>query len=320
MSILSVLLFLATNEVMKIAIFLAIGIFFGTGLLAFLTYFWDLTVLEERGRIAGLIGFISLPLYFIIGFGVAETLDFLGTIMLSTVLSLTTLAVMLKIPKKSILTAKKDERGTDSEKRTVVLYTIPWVVFSLINATLAVNISFNAFQRVSSSFYLFLLILQLVAAAFGALSGGIIADFFGRRLSLALGLTLFGLSSALVGLVNNDAIFPFVYAANGLSWGILLTMYSFVVWGDLSNEKNCARMYSIGLATYYSTIGIGVLVPEQIIQFPLAISALASCMLIFLSNLPIVLAPELLSSDFREKIKLKMHMRALKRVGKKSQN
>jgi hypothetical protein len=317
-SIVTVLLFFVSNDIFRLIFIFVVGIFFGIGQLAFFTYFWNLTVSEERGRIGGLIGFVSLPFYFIVGIGVAETLDFLGTVMLSIILSLGPLVVILLRPGKAVLTAKKDERGNYSEKRTVLLYSIPWVLFSLINATLAKNISLNILQQVSSSFYLFLSVLQVMAAVFGALGGGIIADFFGRRLSLAFSLTLYGISSALAGMVNNYTMFYFVYVANGLSWGILLTLYSFVVWGDLANKENCAKMYSIGLITLYLTIGVGLL-PTQISQIPPAVSSLASCLLIFLSNIPIVLAPELLPSDFRERIKLKLHMSAVRKI-KQSQN
>jgi hypothetical protein len=57
----------------------------------------------------------------------------------------------------------------------------------------------------------------------------------------------------------------------------------------------------------------------QILQIPLVISSLGSCLLIFLSNIPIFLAPELLPSDFREKMRLKLHMSAVKKM-KQSQN
>jgi len=317
-SIIAVLLFFASNEVFRLTIIFVIGIFFSVELLAFYTYFWNLTVPEERGRIAGLIGFVSLPFYFIVVPIVAETLDFFGTVMLSIILSLGTLVVILLRPEKAVLTAKKDERGNYYEKRSVILYTIPWIVFSLNNVTLAKNISLNISQQVPSSFYLFLIILQVIGVVLGAMSGGIIADFFGRRLSLAFSLTLYGISSALTGLFTNNEILSFVYAANGLSWGILFILYSFVIWGDLANKENCAKMYSVGLVIYYSTMSVGLL--TQVSQIPLVISALASCLLIFLSNVPIVLAPELLSSDFRVRIKLKLHMNAVMKIDKKRQN
>lgn len=318
-SIAAGLLFFASNEVSRIAIIFAMVIFSGIGQLASFTYFWDLTVPEERGRVAGLIGVVSLPFYFIAVQVVAETIDFPTTVLLGTFLSIGPMLTILLRPRKAVLTAKKAERENYFEKRTVLLYSIPWIVFSLINATLARNISLSISQQVSSSFYLFLLGLQVIGVIFGAMVGGIFADFFGRRLSLALSLTLYGISSALAGLVQSNEVFSLVYVANGFSWGILLILYSFVVWGDLANKGNCARMYSIGLAPYYLAFGFGLLY-TQIFQIPLVVSALTSCLLIFLSNVPIIVAPELLPSDFRERIKLKLHMNAVRRIKKQSQN
>jgi MFS family permease len=130
---------------------------------------------------------------------------------------------------------------------------------------------------------------------------------------------LYGISSALAGISTNFALLYFVYFANGFSWGILLVMYTFVIWGDLSNKENCAKMYAIGFIVFYLTQGIGLLPLGQILQIPLVISSLGSCLLIFLSNIPIFLAPELLPSDFREKMRLKLHMSAVKKM-KQSQN
>lgn len=318
-SIVTLLLFFTSSDVFRLIFILVIAIFFSAGQLAFLTYFWDLTVPEERGRIAGLIAMVSLLFYLIVETAVVATLDFSGILMLGIILGLGTLLVTLLRPEKAVLTTKKAERGDYSEKRTVLFYLIPWVLFSLINATLAKNISFHISQQVPSSPYLFLTVLQVIAAVFGALGGGVAADFFGRRVSLAFSLTLYGTSSALVGVVNNYALFCFVYVANGLSWGILWAMYIFVIWGDLANKENFAKLYAIGLITPYLTQGIGLLPLKQIFQIPLVASSLVSCLLIFLSNIPIFLAPELLSSDFRQRIKLKLHIDAVKKI-KQSQN
>ena len=303
-SIVVVLLFFVSNYIFRLTSIFLVGVFFGIGQLAFFTYFWSLTVPEERGRIGGLFGFVFLPFYFA-SIVVAGTLDFPGTIMLSLFLSLGTLLVILVRPKKAVLTAKKEDRGNYPEKRTIFLYAIPWVTFCLINATLAKNISQYISQLIPSSFLIFLSLLQIVAAVFGALGGGIIADFFGRRIALALCVTVYGIGAAFAGLIQNYAIYYFVYAANGLGWGIILTLYSFVVWGDLANKENCGKMYSIGLITFYLATVVGLL-PTPIAQISPVESSLISCTLIFLSNVPIVLAPELLSSDFRRKNKTKI--------------
>jgi predicted MFS family arabinose efflux permease len=320
-SIVTILLLFTSNIVLRLIFSFLAGTFFSIGQLTCFTYFWSLTVSEERGRVAGLIGFFSLPFYYVVDFLMARTFDFSGTVMLSVALSLGILVVKLLRPEKEVLTAKKGERVSYPEKRIVLLYLIPWLLFSSINATLSRNISLYVLQQVPSSFYLFLTVLQAIGAFLGALGGGIIADFFGRRLSLAFSLTLYGISTALGGFVGNYELLCFMYVASGLNWGILLTLYLLVVWGDLANEESCAKRYSIGLIIFYLATGIGSILTNQISQIPLVISSLVSCLLIFLSNIPLILTPELLSSDFREKIKLRLYKNALRKIGRKlSQN
>ena len=320
-SIVTILLLFTSSMVLRLIIIFIAGVFFSIGQLVVFTYFWSLTASVERGRAAGLAGCFALPITYIVVW-MAETFDFSGRVMLGVILSLGIMVIKLLRPeKKAMLTTKKDEKGYTPEKRTILLYSVPWALFSLINATLARNISLHVKQSAPSSCYMVLVVLQLVAAVFGALGGGIIADFFGRRLSLVFSLTLYGIGSALVGLVENHEMFGFVYVANGLNWGMLLTLYSLVVWGDLANKESCAKRYSIGLMIFYLATGVGSLLTHQISQIPLIVSSLASCLLIFLSNIPLILAPELLSSDFREKIKLKLYMNVVKKIGRKpSQN
>ena len=310
----AILLFFVPIDIFRISFFLVIAAFFSIGQLAFLTYFWNLTSQEERGRVAGLSGFFSLLVYVFVYATVGQSLDFSSEVALGIALSLGPLVTILLKPWKAKLTAKKDKIGFYSEKRTVLLYLIPWLIFSLINATLAKNISFHISQQVLPSLYVFFIILQGIGTIVGALVGGVSADLFGRRVCLVFSLTLYGISSALSGIFSNYSLLYFVYVTNGLSWGILLAMYTFVVWGDLSNKVNCAKMYATGFAIFYLTQGMGLLPLEQIVQIPLVVSSLVSCLLIFLSNIPIFIAPELLPSDFRERIRLKLHMNAVKKI------
>jgi MFS family permease len=305
-----------SNTILRLAIIFIQGVFFGIGQLASLMYFWNITVSEERGRTAGFIGLFSLPIFQVISL-VAQTLAFSGAVMLIIILSLGILTVILLKPeKKALLTTKKNEKGYYVEKRTILLYTIPWVIFSLINLTLARNISINIFNRVPSYVYLLLIFLQTIAAGFGALGGGIIADFLGRRLSITFGLTIYGISSALAGFTSNYEVLYFVYVVNGLNWGILWVLYGYVVWGDLANKETCAKRFGMGLLIFYLATGFGFLFTNQISLIPLITSSLISCILIFLSNIPLILAPELLSSDFREKIRVKLYMNIIRKIKK----
>jgi len=310
----TVIISFAPTVMTKLAIYLLLAVLFGIALLAFLAFFWDLTVSEERGRVAGLVTSISLSIFPLVIF-LVYNLDFFTTAMVCIILNLGTLTIEpLKANGITMLTGKKALGGINPEKRTILLYSIPWVIFSLINATLAKSISFHIVQGLSSSSVIFLGYLEIVAGGSGAIIGGVIADFFGRRLSLTFGLTLYGISSAVSGLATGYGFLCASHIGIGLTWGILLTLYLSTIWGDLATLDTCFRRYSIGLAIFYSAAGVGALFAPQLFQISLIVASIASCLLIFLSNIPLVLAPELLRSDFREEIRLKLYVTLVKRI------
>jgi hypothetical protein len=313
-SILGVLLAAISSEVVRLAIIFAMVVIFCSVVLVLFTWFWRMTRPQERGRITGFMGFIALPFYFVTARVLIGSLEFVYTALMGSLLTLLALVVFLSAHPKML--TRQERPKIYFEKRTVLLYSVPWILFSLVNATLAADVSANVFVQVSSSFYLFLVALQVAGVVFGALVGGVIADVFGRRVTLGLGITLYGIGSALLGLLQNNTVFSVAYAINGLSWGILFMLYVFVVWGDLATERHVAKMYSIGLAAYYLALGVGILAP-RVSQAPLVVTALTSCLVIFCLNIPVILAPELLPSDFRERIKLKLYLRTVRKASKK---
>jgi hypothetical protein len=310
----TILLLFVSGELIISIIVLLVAVFFSVGQLSFLASFWKKTLSEERGRIGGLIGFVTLPIYIILSIVVADNLDLSGTVILAAALSLVPLLVALFRNKSALAVTKKE--GFYPEKRTIILFSIPWILFCLINSTLSRNISLSTMQLVSSSSFGFIFILQGAATLIGTLIGGMLADFFGRRLALSISVTLYGIGMALSGLIQNATLAYFAFFAEGLSWGIFLTLYIFVIWGDLSNSENCITVYALGLVPFYIAAAIEPF-SNLISQIPLVQSAFLGCTIIFLSNVPLALAPELQSSDFLEKIRLKMHIKAAKKIAKK---
>jgi len=318
LSIEGILLVVISSEIFRMAIIFTMIMTFSLILLSLFNWFWSMTKPEERGRVAGFAGLFTLPFYFLTAEVLLANLDFSSTALFGVLISLGVLTVLLVVPEKP-LSRLKNNAATSYERKTVVLYSIPWILFSLVNATLAFTVSQSVAEQVPPPFYMTLLGFQVAGVAFGALAGGLIADIFGRRPSLMLGLTLYGISSALLGLTQNRVAFLFSYATNGLSWGILFILYVFVVWGDLATEENVGKTYSIGLAIYYSALCVGSLFPS-LSHIPLIAVALANCLLIFLLNVPVIAAPELLHSDTSEKIRLGLHINKVKKIEKKSKN
>jgi MFS family permease len=187
-------LYFVPIDILKLVGVFIIGSFFGIGQLAFLTYFWNLTMPEERGRVAGLNGFFSLLFYIIMYVTWVPTSDLQSSVAFVIVLSLAPLSTIFLKSKKALLTSKQNKIEYYPERRTILLYLIPWLLFSLINVTLASSTSFHISQQVSASSYFLLIALQLIAAVFGTIIGGTMSDFFGRRASLIFSLTFYGIS------------------------------------------------------------------------------------------------------------------------------
>lgn len=315
-SILIFFLLLTSFDFFILGVMFCMILFVNIGLIATFSIFGEITVPEERGRIAGAIAFVVFPFYFIVNFFLGSNISFIEAILLGFFINLIPILGLLSKLHLDCLELNKKIQIRYFEKRVFALYFIPWIAFSLINSTLANNTAINIKALISDTFFESLITGQIIGVVLGALSGGIIADFLGRRFSLVFSLTFFGFCTALVGIFKNEFIYIIVYFASGLTWGFLFVLYIFVVWGDLSNSRNRLKIYSIGLISYIFSLGFG-----SILNFSLELfqSALLSVLIIFLLNLPIIFAPELLDSYVLEKIRMKQHMKKMKKLQKKNQ-
>jgi hypothetical protein len=293
-----------------------IGVFFGIAQLAAYTLFWKMTGSLNRSRIAGVIGFLGLICYFILYFISSDILDFTGNIALCILLFACTTIVGF-----FALNTVGDNSAISKavyfpERRTIILYAAPWVLFALLNVTLSKNIS-GTTSATNSSLYLVLFSSQIIGGICGALIGGYSADRAGRRQTLVSSVALYGVSITLRGFTDNTGALFFSFIGEGLTWGIFLILYIFVIWGDLCNTKNITRTYAIGLVAFYATAGIGVL--NLFSDISVVDSTLISCILIFSAIFPIVLAPELLTSEAQEKSKLKKYIETVRKVADESE-
>jgi magnesium-transporting ATPase (P-type) len=274
--------------------------------------FWNSTDTIKRARIAGLIGFGSVIFYFTTNMVSLSVLNFSENIALCLLLVLGSLigSIVFREEKNNDLIIKKIVYYP--EKRTIIFYAGPWILFSFLNVTLTNNITAITSVLSSSTMYLLLYGSQVIGGVFGALIGGYFADKVGRRSTLAFSVALYGVSMAFRGFIDNGAAFVFSFIGEGLTWGVFLTLYCFVIWGDLSNTKNTEKIYGLGLLIFYLTAGLGVF--NLFAGIPVVESTLISCIMIFLAIVPIVLAPELLTSDAQEKNRLRKYMETVRKV------
>ena len=296
-----------------------LGWLYGDLLLGFFMTFCRLTMIRERGRVAGFIGFISIHAMSLLTV-MSYSFGFVGSVVLCSLLGLCTFFTSklgtvdpTRLETKQTASFKMPHRTT----RDFLLYLMPWLIYNLVNSISGhyeISLLIDRFQ-IS---YVSTLILSDVASSIGALAGGFVADVYGRKKALGIGLTSYGISSAFIGLtfsgVENVSLVLSLLALDGFSWGIFLVLYFFVVWEDLSNINNVTFPYA-AIVSYPLIMGLAQFLTQPL-PFTLSSLALVKCVLIFSSNVFLVGAQELLYPRLRKETDILVYLEQVKTLFK----
>ena len=305
--ILILLLFLTTHLYDAYYVSSAIGFVFGIATWAFSTKFIEETVIEERGRIGGLVTSITLLVAPML---ISMTRAFYGVYVFLSLLIL--LTPLMKI---------KDKHPDTNEKALILLfrthwkefllYLLPWLILCINNTTFIQIVN----DHLVNHFYEFgpySFILQYLSAGLGALCFGVLMDWLGRKVIIIFGFTMLGLAGCLSGLIPNLPFFLFFNVVSGLAWSPLLVLFLLVVWGELAGNALSCVYLSLGLAVYHFTKGLGVLITPHL---PIGAyeAALFNTSLTLLSVLLLVYAPNLLPHDVKERMHFKLYLAQVKK-------
>lgn len=273
------------------------GIFLGLCVLAFNVYFCSQTRIEERGRVGGTIVSLSLFLSTLLSLFLVGRLS---PNLIMVFLGICTLMVcLLKPEKESLITEGKT---TYADKKNFLLYYIPWMMFSLNNATFQLIAQRQVFQ-LFTEFTTLINIMKFFGACFGALIGGFISDRVGRKPILMFGLTSLGLVSTLAGLTVTVEIFILRYLLEGFTWGLFLVLYYLFIWEELNKGRGRnLYYYSIGLSTFHLSRALGFLINPLLSEISVTTASLISTTIILVSNIPLTLANETLPKQYKSEI------------------
>ena len=294
------------------------GAFQGLLILSSFLHFSRLTMIHERGRIGGLI--VSGSLIFASAITSISLSDDPRQLMfLFIALSLLPAILMRLGLKNEELAPPIPIGGKHNLTKNFLYYLVPWTLYSFVNALPAHYITLM-FVDVFKEIYNVLIIFSYLMPCVGAIIGGVIADHYGRKISMALALSLYGIGSAFSGLillkVESILLIYLLIAINYLSWGFFFVLYFFVIWSDFVSTSG-SSLYLIGMAVYPLSLGLIPFAPEKTF-IPMVYLALLSCVIIFSSNVPLIWARELLSSDLKKKVNLIVYLENVKKLIKGS--
>ena len=290
---------------------LLLGISLGIGMPAGMSYFSDYIPVEKRGRIGGVTLFISgIGIFFFAVLPLTNAL-FLGTLLAVWRLLCLVVFLAFKSPLKTLPTKNFSSYKSIVGRQSFLTYFVPWTMFSLINYLAAPLIPTG-----DSSNVLFL--IKTVFLGVFAIVGGLLMDSFGRKRITIAGFAMLGLSSAVLGFLGDQGLY-FSSVLEGAAWGILLSLFLLILWGDLSHGNSTEKYYAIGVAPFFISKLLELTVGNFISSKLLAANALFTftTFFLFLAILPLVYAPETLPEKVMKDRDLKSYVENAKKKAQK---
>jgi MFS family permease len=202
----------------------------------------------------------------------------------------------------------KEKSGrTISVGKNFSSYLFPWLIF--ISAFAVINLVFlglwpplfGSAETIGGE-------LQLIVWAVIGLFSGIVADRFGRKPPIMIGLGLLGVSFAILGLVTTPLGVLVYYIFYGASWGFILTVY-LAVLGDLASPGSKEKIYALGLIVPVC-VGLifGAILGDVGPSAPASPLSLVLSIILFAAIFPILRASETLPEEKIRSRQMKEHM------------
>jgi MFS family permease len=310
------LIMLETATVVSVSFLLIlVGVSFGLGLPSCMAIFAGITKEENRAQFGSIVILSMFFGIFALGFMMPTNL-FLGALVLA-VWRVTGLTGILLL--RNILEDKEQKKSPSLvsllNNRWVLLYLIPWTVFSMVNYLgWPINSKIHG-----EDFFSFSVLVNNIIAGIFALVAGFVADNIGRKRTLVGGFIIFGIGYALLGIDPfNIYAWYFYTLVDGIAWGIFYVVFWFTIWGDLAHGKSSEKYYAVGIIPYslsgFLRVTLGPYIANAVSEY--AIFSFAAFFL-FLAVVPLMYAPETLPEKAIRERELRGYIEKAKRVREK---
>jgi MFS family permease len=290
---------------------LLLGVSLGLGYPSFTAVLGDCTVVEERARVSGLVIFVTfVTVLFAAGLVSFMNLGLMGVVVVSLFLRLSSILALILEPCER----EKGKKKTWLEilaHRGFYLYLFPWLMFNI--AVGLTSFIFLGLTQEYNTAYANGNLMHYMGAGIGAVIAGFVADRFGRKQPIIIGLVMLGISFGFLGLATSS-LSLFVYLTiSGFAWGFLIVVY-LAVPGDVSLPGLKERFYALGIVLpliIYAGLGASAMLLNIVAPADSLSSVLN--IILFLSVYPVLRAKETLA---REKISERKMKEYVERVGK----
>jgi MFS family permease len=275
-----------------------LGISFGSGMPSCLAYFAECTIVENRGRIGGIILLLtnlSAPLLAI----PFETFNLPVNSIIVAIWRGSGLIIFFLKPKEFLASKTKNASfASILRDKSFFLYFISWFMFCLVDR-FEKNILTHFLSARAQSMPNLLNVMDIVEPIIGSifmLIAGLLCDWNGRKRIVLYGFVALGLSYAIIGFAPSSPISWYVYfLVDGIAWGMFFVIFILILWGDLSQSGNREKYYTLGSIPFFLSSIIPLLLDSSLIELIPSYTAFSlASFFIFVAVLPLMYAPETL--------------------------
>jgi MFS family permease len=270
-----------------------VGAGIGIGITGLRVYLTDLTEVDERGRIAGgllFVSYVAILLTKVVLKGASSTLSILF-------FSLICFAGFSGyfVSQKNVSAPKK----IGVYGRTLQYFLISWILFAGAYGIWNALVTPHPISLISSMDNTLFIVLITLGYALAAFAGGSSIDFLGRRFVIGFALAILAIGYMLYAFVPILSYLALLMEI--ISWGFISTIFIFVLWGEVSKNHK-GLFFGVALGAFFG----GFLLGESLAHFlgPVPtnyVSTIASAMLV-LAIVPLIKSDEPLP---KEKVKVR---------------
>jgi MFS family permease len=307
------------NMLINALIAFSLGASVGIGLPSCMSYFAESSTVETRGLSGGLawggVGIAVLVFaFFLAGLGNWEA--FIALAIWRLIGGIGFLGLDRKYNKQSLVQnpQKSPSYSELIRKRDILLYLFPWIMFSLINFTEAPILQ-NVF---GTSTFEFILLVEFALVGLFAVVGGFIADIQGRKRVTIAGFIMLGIEYAALSLFSSSPLMIYLYLIlDGATWGLLLSIFFTVVWGDIGGNQVKEKYYTLGGLPYLLSNYLSIIIQPYVKFISAALTFSFASFFLFMAVIPLMYAPETLPEKSMKDRELKSYIEKAQKLVQK---
>lgn len=290
------------------------GISFGFGFSSCVAFIADATNIEERGRISGLVILFTYGIaIFIFSLSFAFQLTLTESIIIALVLRASSFLALVLDPFERIEGKKISWFGILNTKGFIYYFT-SWLFFIVADGISVLFENWLPESVQTASIMEFGGMISYLGIVFSSLISGFTSDKFGRKKTIIFGLSVLGISYAFFAVITSAETYLITMLIYGAAWGIIIVNYFITIIGDFAKEGSKEKFYTLGaIMPFILLLSVDLFTDILDLSAPTSLFSSILSMLLFVSIIPLIYAPETLPS---EKIKKRKMEEYVERVGK----